>query len=96
MDSDLTSIAMDGKIQASPPEEGCRLVRAFLRIESPEHRISAIEFVESLASVDEAGREHRRVDDCVSESSSSNSVFSGFGSGVVSLFGGDKQAPNPS
>ena len=41
------------------PEEGRRLVRAFLKIESPERRQAVLQYVEEMARIDEAERDPR-------------------------------------
>jgi hypothetical protein len=40
------------------PEEGFRLVRAFLRITSPERRQAVLKYLEDVSRVDEAERTH--------------------------------------
>jgi hypothetical protein len=39
-----------------PPEEGLRLVKAFLSISSPERRHAVLKYVADMARVDEAER----------------------------------------
>ncbi len=40
------------------PEEGFRLVKAFLRISSPERRQAALKYVADMTRMDEAERGH--------------------------------------
>ena len=42
------------------PEEGLRLVKAFLRISSPERRQAVLKYVADMATLDEAERTQER------------------------------------
>jgi hypothetical protein len=55
--------SIDGRFQAAgtptylaTPEEGVRLVKAFLRITSLERRKAVLRYVEDIARIDEAER----------------------------------------